>query len=77
VILYKKFDLKKCRTDVRDFPEKVKAPMFRMQEPKEQAELFKLLSSVLYYLASGYSKVGFLAAAEWNTHYKVEYGLDV
>jgi len=51
---------------------------FRMQEPKQQAELFKLLSWVLYYLASGYSKVGYLAADEgWNPHYQVEYGLNV
>jgi hypothetical protein len=51
---------------------------FRMQEPKEQAELFKLFSWVLYYLASSYSRVGYLATdEEWNPHYQVEYGLNV
>jgi hypothetical protein len=49
-----------------------------MQEPKEQAELFKLFSWVLYYLASSYSRVGYLATdEEWNPHYQVEYGLNV
>lgn len=50
---------------------------FRMRFPQHQAEFFKLLSNVLYYLVSGYSNVGYLAAAEWNPYYKNLYGIDV
>ena len=50
---------------------------FRMQIPAKQAELFTLLSRVFYYIASGYSKVGCLAADEWNPYYKREYNLHV
>ena len=50
---------------------------FRIHELKEQERLFKPLSWLFYYLASGQGKVGFPAADEWNSHYKVQYGLDV
>lgn len=48
-----------------------------MQYPKQQAELFKLLSTVSYYLLSGYSNVGFLAVEKWNPFYSDEYNVNV
>ena len=54
-----------------------KSKPFRMRFPEHQAEFFKLLSTVLYYLVSGYSNVGYLAADEWNPYYKVMYGIQV
>jgi hypothetical protein len=50
---------------------------FRMRHPKQQAEFFRLLSTVLYYMLSGYSNVGYLAAEKWNGHYKSEYNIQV
>jgi len=44
---------------------------FRMKEPRDQAEFYKLLSKLLYYLVSGQSYVGFLAAQKWNKHYRL------
>jgi len=39
---------------------------FRMQYPKKQTELFNLLSRMLYYLVSGFRKVGYVAGEEWK-----------
>jgi hypothetical protein len=50
---------------------------FRMRFPEEQAKMFRLLSGVLYYVVSGYSKVGYLAADEWNPYYQAKYGIRV
>jgi hypothetical protein len=44
---------------------------FRMKDPKDQAEFYKLLSKLLYYLVSGQSYVGFLASQKWNKHYRL------
>ena len=54
-----------------------KSKPFRMRYPEYQAEFFKLLSTVLYYMVSGYSNVGYLAGEEWNPYYKSKYGLQV
>src|SRR5271154_1653012 len=50
-----------------------KSEPFRMWFPEHQAEFFKLLSTVLYYLVSGYSNVRYLAADKWNPYYKTKY----
>jgi len=42
---------------------------FRMQYPQKQADLFDLLSRLLFYLVSGFGKVGYIAADEWNEFY--------
>ena len=44
---------------------------FRMRKPKDNAELFKLFSKVLYYIVSGNGRIGYLAAEKWNTYYLV------
>jgi hypothetical protein len=54
-----------------------KSEPFRMRFPEHQAKFFKLLSTVLYYLVSGYSNAGYLAADKWNPYYKAIYKLDV
>ena len=54
-----------------------KSEPFRMRFPEHQARFFKLLSTVLYYLVSGYSNAGYLAADKWNPYYKAIYKLDV
>ena len=54
-----------------------KSEPFRMRFPEHQSEFFKLLSTVLYYLVSGYSNVGYLAADEWNPYYKTKYNIQV
>ena len=62
------------------FPHEVtieKSEPFRMRFPDHQARFFKLLSTVLYYLVSGYSNAGYLAADKWNPYYKAMYRLDV
>ena len=41
----------------------------RMRLPKHQAAFFKLLANVLYYIVSGSSCVGVLAAKPWNKYY--------
>jgi len=41
-----------------------------MKNPKDQAEFYKLLSKLLYYLVSGQSNVGFLTAQNWNKYYR-------
>ena len=43
---------------------------YRMRVPKHQAAFFKLLSDVLYYIVSGSSSVGVLAAKPWNKYYR-------
>ena len=40
-----------------------------MRNPAEQAEFFKVLSKLLYYLVTGQSYVGYLAAKNWNKYY--------
>ena len=50
---------------------------FRMYFPADQAKLFKLLVRVLYYIFSGYSKVGYLAADDWNKYYGNQYAVNV
>ena len=40
-----------------------------MRNPAEQAEFFKVLSKLLYYLVTGQSYVGYLAAQKWNKYY--------
>ena len=42
---------------------------FRMKEPTDQAEFYRLLSKLLYYLVSGQSNVGFLTAQKSNKYY--------
>jgi hypothetical protein len=42
----------------------------RMRLPKHQAAFFRLLSNVLYYILSGNSRVGVLAAQLWNPYYR-------
>ena len=42
---------------------------FRMRKPGDQADFFRLLSKVLYYIVSGNSRVGFLAAQQWNPYF--------
>lgn len=61
-------------------PEQVviqKSRPYHMRYPTEQALFFELLTSVLYYIISGHSKVGFLAADDWNKYYRAAFGLDV
>ena len=41
-----------------------------MKKPREHADFFKLLSKLFYYLVSGQSKVGYLAAQGWNKYYR-------
>ena len=63
-----------------DEPEQVvieKSKPFRMRFPEHQAAFFRLLSNVLYYLVSGFSNVGYLAADEWNPYYKAIFNIDV
>jgi len=48
-----------------------------MRMPEEQASFFELLTKVLYYVISGYSKVGYLGADNWNKYYQGGYGVDV
>jgi hypothetical protein len=43
---------------------------FRMRKPKDNAEFFKLLSKVLYYIVSGNGCIGYLAAKDWNKYYR-------
>jgi len=40
-----------------------------MRLPQDQAAFFRLLSNVLYYIVSGSTRVGVLAAQPWNPHY--------
>ena len=54
-----------------------KSKPFRMRFPEQQAEFFKLLSTVLYYLVSGFSNVGYLAADAWNPYFQVLYDVKV
>jgi hypothetical protein len=42
----------------------------RMRLPKHQAAFFRLLANVLYYVLSGSSRVGVLAAQPWNPYYR-------
>lgn len=51
--------------------------LFRMYFLIDQAKLFKLLVRVLYYIFSGYSKVGYLAADDWNKYYGHQYAVNV
>jgi hypothetical protein len=48
-----------------------------MRNPKHQANFFKLLAKVLYYMVSGNSDIGYLAKDEWNPYFKVQTGLQV
>jgi hypothetical protein len=48
-----------------------------MRQPKHQAEFFKLLAKILYYMVSGNSDIGYLAKDEWNPYFKVQTGLQV
>ena len=48
-----------------------------MRQPKQQAEFFKLLSTLFYYMISGNSNIGYLAKDEWNPYYKEKHNLDV
>jgi hypothetical protein len=40
-----------------------------MRHPQHQADFFRQLSKVLYYMISGHSNVGYLAKDEWNPYY--------
>jgi len=42
---------------------------YSMRLPKHQAAFFRLLANVLYYILSGSSRVGVLAAQPWNPYY--------
>jgi hypothetical protein len=46
-----------------------------MRRPAHQAEFFKLLATLLYYMASGKSSIGYLAKDEWNPYYKERHNL--
>jgi hypothetical protein len=48
-----------------------------MRQPKRQAEFFKLLSRLLYYMVSGNSNIGYLAKDEWNPYFKAKKNLQV
>jgi hypothetical protein len=48
-----------------------------MRKPENQAEFFKLLSTLFYYMISGKSHIAYLADEEWNPCYKEKYGLQV
>jgi hypothetical protein len=48
-----------------------------MRFPEHQAGFFKLLSTLLYYLVSGFSNVGYLSGEEWNPFYKILYCIQV
>ena len=43
---------------------------FRMKKPRHQADFFKLLSKLFYYLIQGSSHVGYLTAENWNKYYR-------
>lgn len=43
---------------------------FRMRDPHDQAGFFKLIAKLFYYLVSGKSHVGYLAAEPWNRYFK-------
>lgn len=48
---------------------------FLMKWPQRQADMFKLLMRVLYYLVGGHSHAGYFAAKTWNHYYmKVQRG---
>jgi hypothetical protein len=42
---------------------------YRMRHPQHQADFFRLLSRILYYMISGNSNIGYLAKDEWNPYY--------
>jgi hypothetical protein len=42
---------------------------YQMRHPQHQADFFRLLSRILYYMISGNSNVGYLAKDEWNPYY--------
>jgi hypothetical protein len=42
---------------------------YRMRHPQHEADFFRSLSKILYYMVSGYSNVGYLAKDEWNPYY--------
>jgi hypothetical protein len=48
-----------------------------MRQPKQQAEFFKLLSTLFYYMISGESNIGYLAKDEWNPYYTEKHNLHV
>jgi hypothetical protein len=50
---------------------------FRMRFPQHQAAFFRLFAKLLFYLVSGYSSVGYLAADEHNPYYQSYIGRDV
>ena len=49
---------------------------YRIRLPKHQAAFFKLLANVLYYILSGSSHVGVLAAKPWNEYYRYRFMTD-
>ena len=48
-----------------------------MRHLAHQAAFFSLLSTVLYYMVSGNSNIGYLAKDEWNQYYKEKHNLQV
>lgn len=42
---------------------------FRMRKPSDNAAFFELVAKLLYYLVSGQSRTGYLAAERWNKYY--------
>jgi hypothetical protein len=48
-----------------------------MRRPADQAAFFKLLATLLGYMASGRSITGYLKKAEWNPYYKLHHNLQV
>ena len=80
-IFYAKFPNTYLRDIVRhgaDYKARVTTPVevviqqsrpFRMRKPKDNAEFFKLVSKLLYYLVSGQSRTGYLATGRWNKYY--------
>jgi hypothetical protein len=80
-IFYAKFPNTYLRDIVRygaEYKARVTAPIevsiqqsrpFRMRKPKDNAEFFKLISKLLYYIVSGQSRTGYLAIGRWNKYY--------
>lgn len=48
-----------------------------MRKPRDQASFFRQLVNILWYLASGNSKVGHMNMDDWNPLYQKLHGLQV
>jgi len=50
---------------------------FRMRKPEHQAAFYRTLTTILYYLVSGDSKVGYITMEDWNPYFQRLRGLHV